>query len=113
MTKLQQWDPEDQQLWASSGRKIAIRNLVISIPCLLCGFAVWLYWSIITVEMQKLGFVFDPDPGRNKELLYILSAIAGLSGATLRIPNSFFIALSGGRNVIAECFRANDARLPR
>ncbi len=101
MTKLQQWDPEDEQLWAGSGRKIAIRNLVISIPCLLCGFAVWLYWSIITDEMQKLGFVFDPDPGRNRELLYILSAIAGLSGATLRIPNSFFIALSGGRNVIA------------
>jgi len=27
--------------------------------------------------------------------------VAGLAGATLRIPNSFFVALSGGRNVIA------------
>ncbi len=100
MTKLAEWDPEDSGFWDRCGRKVAIRNLCVSIPCLLCGFAIWLYWSIITVEMQKLGFVFDPDPGRNKELLYILSAVAGLSGATLRIPNSFFIALSGGRNVI-------------
>lgn len=101
MTTLDRWDTEDEALWSSTGKAVAARNLWISIPCLLCGFAVWLYWSIITVQMQKLGFHFDPDPGRNKELFYTLSAIAGLSGATLRIPNSFFIALSGGRNVIA------------
>jgi len=96
-----QWDVEDASFWESTGRRIANRNLWISIPCLLCGFAVWLYWSIITVQMQKLGFQFHPDPARNTELFYQLAAIAGLSGATLRIPNSFFIALSGGRNVIA------------
>jgi NNP family nitrate/nitrite transporter-like MFS transporter len=101
MTKLAHWDVENESFWSSTGKRIANRNLWISVPCLLCGFAVWLYWSIITVQMQKLGFVFDSDPGRNKELFYQLSAIAGLSGATLRIPNSFFIALSGGRNVIA------------
>ena len=101
MTTLDRWEPEDEAFWTSTGKGVANRNLWISIPCLLCGFAVWLYWSIITVQMQKLGFVFDADPGRNKELFYTLSAIAGLSGATLRIPNSFFIALSGGRNVIA------------
>ena len=98
---LERWEPEDAAFWEGEGRRVARRNLWISVPCLLCGFAVWLYWSIITVRMQELGFVFDPDPGRNKELFYTLAAIAGLSGATLRIPNSFFIALSGGRNVIA------------
>ena len=98
---LPRWDVEDESFWAGTGKRVAHRNLWISIPCLLCGFAVWLYWSIITVRMQELGFVFDADPGRNTELFYTLSAIAGLSGATLRIPNSFFIALSGGRNVVA------------
>lgn len=93
--QLAKWEPEDEEFWTSRGRRIAMRNLWISIPCLLCGFAVWLYWSIITVQMQNLGFPFT------KAELYTLSAIAGLSGATLRIPNSFFIALSGGRNVIA------------
>ena len=34
-----------------------------------------------------------------RALLYTLPAVGGLSGATLRIPNSFMIAISGGRNV--------------
>ncbi len=95
MSVLDRWDPEDAAAWEAGGRRIALRNLWISIPCLLCGFAVWLYWSVITVRMQDLGFPFE------KQQLYTLSAIAGLAGATLRIPNSFFVALSGGRNVVA------------
>ena len=46
---IQSWNPEDQQEWAASGKSIATLNLWISIPSLLCGFAVWLYWGIITV----------------------------------------------------------------
>ena len=88
------WEVEDEQFWESTGKKTANRNLWISIPCLLCAFAVWLYWSIITVQMKNLGFPFDTAQ------LFTLSAIAGLSGATFRIPNSFLIAISGGRNVI-------------
>ncbi len=88
------WEVEDQVFWAAAGRRIAIRNLLISVPCLLLGFAVWLAWSIIIVQMETLGFPFS------KVQLYTLPAIAGLSGATLRIPNSFMIAISGGRNVI-------------
>ncbi len=101
-TNLTEWTPEDPDFWDNrGGKQIASRNLWISVPALLCAFAVWLYWSIIVVQMQKLGYEFDPDPARNKEMLYTLAAVAGLTGATLRIPNSFFIALSGGRNVIA------------
>lgn len=91
---IQDWRPEDDAFWASSGSRIANRNLWISIPSLLCGFAVWLMWGIITVQMLNLGFPFS------REELFTLTAIAGLSGATLRIPASFFIRLSGGRNTI-------------
>ena len=91
---LYDWDPEDDAFWESEGKKIATRNLWISIPSLLCGFAVWLYWSVITVQMLNLGFPFS-----NAEL-FTLSSIAGLTGATLRIPSSFFIRLAGGRNTI-------------
>ena len=91
---LKNWNPEDDVQWSSTGEAIAKRNLWISIPSLLCGFAVWLYWGIITVQMLNLGFDFSkPD-------LFSLTAIAGLSGATLRIPSSFFIRLTGGRNTI-------------
>lgn len=95
------WNPEDERQWIAGGRRLAFKNLALSIPALSCGFAVWMFWSIIVVQMQKLGFRFDADPGRNKELLYTLTAIAGLSGATLRIPSSFLVALAGGRIVVA------------
>ncbi|MDE0334559.1 MAG: hypothetical protein OXI64_06335, partial [Defluviicoccus sp.] len=88
------WDPEDEAFWEADGKRIATRNLWISIPCLLCGFAVWLYWGIITVQMINLKFPFS------QAELFTLAAIAGLSGATLRIPSSFFIRMAGGRNTI-------------
>lgn len=88
------WTPEDEGFWAREGKRIANRNLWISIPALLCGFAVWLMWGIITVQMLNLGFPFT------KEELFTLTAISGISGATMRIPSSFFIRLAGGRNTI-------------
>ena len=94
MSDLQKWDVENAQFWESEGKRIANRNLWISIPSLLCGFAIWLYWGIITVQMLNLGFPFA------KSELFTLAAIAGLTGATLRIPSSFFIRIAGGRNTI-------------
>lgn len=88
------WNPENSVFWDTEGKKVANRNLWISIPSLLCGFAVWLYWGVITVQMLNLGFPFAAPE------LFTLMAISGLSGATLRIPSSFFIRLCGGRNTI-------------
>ena len=42
------WDVEDPVFWESQGKRIAYRNLCISVPALLCGFAVWGMWGIIT-----------------------------------------------------------------
>ena len=97
---LKQWDVEDQGFWDSTGKAIATRNLWISIPSLLVGFSVWLMWGIITVQMKNLGFTFGKSPEEAMGLLFMLPAIAGLTGATLRIPSSFFIRLAGGRNTI-------------
>ena len=88
------WRPEDATFWATKGKAIANRNLWISIPNLLMAFAVWLMWGIITVQMLNLGFPFSQAD------LFGLTAIAGLMGATFRIPASFFIRLAGGRNTI-------------
>ena len=88
------WRPEDEQFWESTGRKIAYRNLWISVPALLCGFAIWGMWGIITVQMLNLGFPFT------QAELFSLTAIAGLAGATMRIPASFLIRVAGGRNTI-------------
>ena len=94
MPNLKTWNVEDEQFWESTGKRVANRNLWISIPSLLCGFAVWGYWGIITVQMLNLGFPFTQSE------LFTLAAIAGLTGATLRIPSTFFIRIAGGRNTI-------------
>jgi NNP family nitrate/nitrite transporter-like MFS transporter len=94
MADLKRWQPEDEQFWSQTGKAIATRNLWISIPSLLCGFAVWMLWSILTVQMLNLGFPYSASD------LFSLTAIAGLTGATLRIPASFFVRLCGGRYTI-------------
>jgi MFS transporter, NNP family, nitrate/nitrite transporter len=88
------WQPEDKQFWETTGKRIAYRNLMLSVPALLCGFAVWGMWGIITVQMLNLGFPFT------QAELFTLTAIAGISGATMRIPASFLVRLAGGRNTI-------------
>ncbi|UAW99341.1 NarK/NasA family nitrate transporter [Halopseudomonas nanhaiensis] len=94
MTNINKWDVEDPIFWDAIGKKIANRNLWISIPSLAMGFAIWLMWGIVTVQMINLGFPFAPAE------LFTLTAIAGLTGATLRIPASFMIRIAGGRNTI-------------
>ena len=89
-----EWAPEDERFWESTGKRVAYRNLWISVPALLCGFAIWGMWGIITVQMLNLGFPFS------KDQLFSLTAIAGLAGATMRIPASFLVRLAGGRNTI-------------
>jgi len=91
---IQKWDVEDNVFWEAHGKRIAYWNLMISVPALLCGFAVWGMWGIITVQMMNLGFPFT------QAELFTLTAIAGISGATMRIPASFLIRLAGGRNTI-------------
>ena len=88
------WRPEDPEFWEQEGKRIAYRNLALSVPALLCGFAVWGMWGIITVQMLNLGFPFT------QAELFTLTAIAGIAGATMRIPASFLIRLAGGRNTI-------------
>jgi len=110
--RMSYWNPEDEQFWEDKGRSVAIRNLVVSIPNLLCGFAVWLYWGMVAKFIQRLHFadetLFDftfMNDGNAyggdayRALLFTLPAVAGLAGATLRVPNSFMIAICGGRNV--------------
>ncbi|MGB8856954.1 MAG: antiporter [Burkholderiales bacterium] len=93
-TDIAKWDVEDATFWETQGKRIAYRNLAISVPSLLCGFAIWGMWGIITVQMLNLGFPFT------QAELFTLTAISGLAGATMRIPASFLIRLAGGRNTI-------------
>lgn len=88
---LEDWDPDDPAFWESRGKKIAWKNLLVSIPALHIGFAVWLMWSAVVTNLNEVGYGFTVDQ------LFWLSAVAGLTGATWRIPNTFFPSKLGGR----------------
>ncbi|MCZ7167062.1 nitrate/nitrite transporter, partial [Salmonella enterica] len=82
---------EDSAFWEKTGHKVASRNLWISVPSLLLGFCVWMLFSLVAVNLNKVGFNFTTDQ------LFMLTAIPSVSGAILRVPYSFMIPLFGGR----------------
>jgi NNP family nitrate/nitrite transporter-like MFS transporter len=86
------WRPDDEAFWQASGRRIALRNLLFSMPALFLSFAVWLVWSVVVVELPKIGFQFTTGE------LFWLAALPGLSGAALRLAYSFVVPIFGGRN---------------
>ncbi len=88
---LAEWNPEDPRFWEEKGKRIAYRNLWISIPALFLAFAVWMVWSVVVVKLPALGFKYTSDQ------LFWLAALPGLSGATLRIFYSFMVPVFGGR----------------
>jgi NNP family nitrate/nitrite transporter-like MFS transporter len=85
------WRPDEPDFWQSDGKKIASKNLWISIPCLLLAFSVWLVWSVVVAKLPAIGFAYTTDQ------LFWLAALPGLSGATLRIFYSFMVPIFGGR----------------
>ena len=85
------WRPEDNNFWQSTGESIANRNLWISIPALLLAFAIWMVFSVVVVSLNKIGFNFTTDQ------LFWLTSLPAVSGATLRIFYSFMVPIFGGR----------------
>jgi NNP family nitrate/nitrite transporter-like MFS transporter len=86
------WRPDDETFWAQAGRRIANRNLWLSMPALLLAFAVWVVWSVIVVELPHVGFQFSQNQ------LFWLAALPGLSGPFFRALYSFVVPIFGGRN---------------
>jgi NNP family nitrate/nitrite transporter-like MFS transporter len=89
---IEHWDPEDEGFWASTGRRVARRNLVWSIFAEFLGFSVWLTWSVVAIRLNDAGF--DLSSGQ----LFTLVAVPNLVGATARFPYTFAVPRFGGRN---------------
>lgn len=88
---LNNWRPENKAFWENKGQAIARRNLWISVTCLLLAFCVWMLFSAVAVNLNKVGFHFTTHQ------LFLLTALPSLSGAILRVPYSFMVPLFGGR----------------
>jgi NNP family nitrate/nitrite transporter-like MFS transporter len=86
------WRPDDDEFWKAGGKAIAMRNLIFSMPPLFLSFAVWILWSVVVVELPRIGFQFTTGQ------LFWLAAAPGLSGAAFRLLYSFVVPIFGGRN---------------
>ena len=89
---LTDWRPDDEVFWQEKGRRIAVRNLVLSMPPLLLSFAVWTVWSVVVIELPRIGFEYSSGQ------LFWLAALPGLSGALFRLAYAFVVPVFGGRN---------------
>lgn len=85
------WDPEDEQFWATTGRKIARRNLIYSIFAEHLGFSVWTLWSVVVVALPATLFPYTIDQK------FWLVALPNLVGSLMRIPYTFAVTRFGGR----------------
>jgi len=86
------WDPENVEVWNNGGAKIARRNLIWSVIAEHIGFSVWSIWSVMVLFMPQN--VYDIDAAGK----FFLVAMPTLVGAVLRLPYTFATATFGGRN---------------
>jgi NNP family nitrate/nitrite transporter-like MFS transporter len=85
------WDPENEEFWASTGRRVARRNLIFSIFAEHLGFSVWTLWSVVVVALPAAVFPYSVDQK------FWLVALPNLIGALMRIPYTFAVTRVGGR----------------
>lgn len=88
---LTHWEPEDDDFWATTGRRVARRNLVFSIFAEHLGFSVWTIWSVVVVALPAAQFPYSVDQR------FWLVALPNLIGALMRIPYTFAVTRFGGR----------------
>ncbi len=88
---IENWEPEDPEFWASTGRRIANRNLVFSIFTEHIGFSIWSLWAVMVLFM-------GPKYGLSVADKFLLTSTPTLVGAIMRIPYNLAVARFGGRN---------------
>src|SRR4051795_592781 len=88
---LDEWDPEDEAFWESTGRRVARKNLAFSIFAEHLGFSIWVLWTIVVLNLGNAGITLSlPEQ-------FWLTAVPNLVGSALRIPYTFAVPRFGGR----------------
>jgi NNP family nitrate/nitrite transporter-like MFS transporter len=88
---IDRWEPENETFWASTGRTIARKNLILSIFAENLGFSVWVLWTIVVLNLGNVGIALSLSE------LFWLTAVPNLVGSFLRIPYTFAVPRFGGR----------------
>src|SRR4051812_5843809 len=85
------WEPEDEQFWEQTGRRVARKNLAFSIFAEHLGFSIWVLWTIIVINLVNVGITLSLSEQ------FWLTAVPNLIGSTLRLPYTFAVPRFGGR----------------
>jgi NNP family nitrate/nitrite transporter-like MFS transporter len=85
------WEPDDERFWKSEGKRIARKNLALSIFAEHLGFSVWVLWTIVVINLGNVGIALSLAEQ------FWLTAVPNLIGSTLRIPYTFAVPRFGGR----------------
>jgi NNP family nitrate/nitrite transporter-like MFS transporter len=88
---IEHWEPENEEFWESTGKKVAKRNLWFSIFAEHIGFSIWTLWSVMVLFM-------GPKYGLSAADKFLLVSTPTLVGSLMRLPYSFAVAKFGGRN---------------
>ncbi|MFD5824984.1 MFS transporter [Lentzea sp. NPDC060358] len=91
MSWIDHWEPEKPEFWESTGKRIARKNLALSIFAENLGFSVWVLMSIVVVSLGSVGFDF----GVGQQFWLLI--VPNLVGALLRVPYTFAVPRFGGR----------------
>src|SRR5919204_4824656 len=85
------WEPDNEQFWETTGKKIARKNLAFSIFAEHIGFSMWVLWAVIVINLSNVGITMSvPEQ-------FWLTSIPNLVGSTLRLPYTFAVPKFGGR----------------
>ncbi|MGZ4330889.1 MAG: MFS transporter [Solirubrobacteraceae bacterium] len=85
------WEPENEAFWHASGKRIARRNLAISVFAENLGFSVWVLWTIVVINLANVGITLSLGEQ------FLLIATPNLIGSLLRFPYTFAVPRFGGR----------------
>jgi NNP family nitrate/nitrite transporter-like MFS transporter len=90
-TWIDDWTPENPDFWEQKGRRIARKNLILSVFAEHIGFSVWVLWTIVVINLGNVGITLSlPEQ-------FWLTAVPNLIGSALRIPYTFAVPRFGGR----------------
>ncbi len=88
---IDQWEPENEAFWETTGKRVARKNLAVSVFAEHIGFSVWVLWTIVVLNLGNVGISLSVPE------LFWLTAAPNLVGAALRIPYTFAVPRFGGR----------------
>src|SRR5919197_6396098 len=85
------WEPDNEQFWETTGKRIARKNLAFSIFAEHIGFSMWVLWAVIVINLSNVGITMSvPEQ-------FWLTSIPNLVGSALRLPYTFAVPKFGGR----------------